>query len=95
LLKSGYGNQGSSNTTATIIAETNNSLNVVFQYYPTASQDNAWKYMSDLNFYRNENDNYYYKMVITYFGTAQTGKTLPTQTYTFSGTEYVLLDRQK
>jgi len=95
LLKSGYGNLGYSNSSATIIAETNNSLNVVFQYYPTESQDSAWKYMSELNFYRNERDNYYYKMVITYFGTDKTGKTPPAQTYTFSGTEYVLLDEQK
>jgi len=95
LLRSGYGNLGYSNTHTTIIAETKESLGVVFDYFPNESQDTEWKFVSELNFYPDENNNDYYKIVITYFGTDKTGNTPPTQIYTFSGTEYVLLDEQK
>jgi hypothetical protein len=92
LLKSGYSNQGFSRGTGTIIAETDNSLNVVFEYLTSASQNNLWKYTSELNF--SNGDNHYYRIGISYFGTDDTGKTPATQVYTFSETEYVL-DEQK
>jgi hypothetical protein len=95
LLKSGYGNQGYSNTHTTIIAEAEESIGIVLDYFPNKSKDTEWKFMSELNFYPDENNGDYYEIVITYFGTDETGKTPPTQIYTFSGKEYVLRDKQK
>ncbi len=78
-LKSSYGNLGNLTTYAIIIAETESSFGIVFQYYPTESKDTKWKYMAELNFYTDEKNSEYYKIVVAYFGTDKTGKTPPTQ----------------
>lgn len=89
MLRAGYANQGYANSYAKIIAETENSIGFVFGYRLTESQDTTWKYTSELDFYPDEKNKDYYKIVVSYFGTDRTGKTPPVQVYTFSGTEFV------
>jgi hypothetical protein len=54
-----------------------------------------WGWNSTLEFHPDENNDKYYQMVITYYGTDENGKTPPLQVYTFSDTKYVLFYEQK
>lgn len=97
LIKSGYSGQGSTNGFATIIAETESFFGVVLHYASSAKQEQyqngvnvvKWGYDSDLGFQSGEN-NKYYNIVITYYGTNQDGQIPATQVYKFIETKYNL-----
>jgi hypothetical protein len=90
VFRSGYGNLGHFFDYVTFIAETENSLGVVFQYDSSVSDTDGWKYVAQLDFNPDKTNPDYYKIVLSYFGTDSNGDTPPTQMYVFSRTKYVL-----
>lgn len=101
LLRSGWAGQGYQGEYATILAETEDTLRVVFHLRVNESQDvfdkggsatMAWGYASNLEFVAGENPDYY-DLVITQYGINPEGKNFKTvKAYTFSNMEYVLFD---
>ncbi len=98
LLKTTYANQGFVTDYLVMIAETENGLGVVFQltsadkYMTVENQKDVikWEWNSSLEFQPDENNDEYYRIIVTYYGTDENGNTPPLQIYTFSGEKYIL-----
>lgn len=98
LLKTTYANQGFVTDYLVMIAETKNGLGVVFEltsadkYMTVENQKDVikWEWNSSLEFQPDENNDEYYRIIVTYYGTDENGNTPPLQIYTFSGEKYIL-----
>jgi hypothetical protein len=103
LFKTTYANQGFVTDYLVMIAETETGLGVVFEltsadkYITVENQKDVtkWEWNSSLEFQPDENNDGYYRIIVTYYGANKNGETPPLQIYTFSDAKYVLSYEKK
>jgi hypothetical protein len=86
-----------------MIGETENGLGVIFELtsadkYMTVENHKdvtKWEWNSSLEFQPDENNDEYYRIIVTYCGTNENGEIPPLQIYTFSGAKYALSYEKK
>lgn len=103
LLKTTYAHQGFVTDYLVMIAETENGLGVIFEltsadkYMTVENQKDVtkWEWNSSLEFQPDENNDEYYRIIVTYCGTDENGETPPLQIYSFAGAKYALSYEKK
>lgn len=100
LLRGVYANMGGEFERLVIIAETKQSLGIIFQIVSSQSKisgtglPDEWAYNARLQFQMGDYNDEYYRIVVRYYGTSQSGITPPMEIHEYVDPQYIWTNKK-